>query len=95
RLDECEPPRRLLLTLDPGQEDETVIEAELFAEGDQTRLVVEERGLPLTELGAHGAGWQAHVEDLAAYLEGRERADWRHRWIEITPSYRVRAAGLA
>jgi uncharacterized protein YndB with AHSA1/START domain len=41
RLDECEPPRRLLLTLDPGQEDETVIEAELFAEGDQTRLVVE------------------------------------------------------
>jgi len=35
------------------------------------------------------------VEDLAAYLEGRERVEWRHRWIEITPSYRVRAAGLA
>ncbi len=95
RLDECEPPRRLLLTLDPGQEDETVIEAELFAEGDQTRLVVEERGLPLGELAAHGAGWQAHVEDLAAYLEGRERVDWRQRWIEITPSYRIRADGLA
>ena len=95
RLDECEPPRRLLLTLDPGREDETVIEAELFAEGDQTRLVVEERGLPLGELAAHGAGWQAHVEDLAAYLEGRERVDWRQRWIEITPSYRIRADGLA
>jgi uncharacterized protein YndB with AHSA1/START domain len=95
RLDECEPPRRLLLTLDPGQEDETVIEAELFAEGDQTRLVVEERGLPLAELAAHGAGWQAHVEDLAAYLEGRERVDWRHRWIEITPSYQLQADGLA
>ena len=95
RVDECEPPRRLLLTLDPGREDETVIEAELFAEGDQTRLVVEERGLPLGELAAHGAGWQAHVEDLAAYLEGRERVDWRQRWIEITPSYRIRADGLA
>ena len=95
RLDECEPPRRLLLTLDPGQEDETVIEAELFAEGDQTRLVVEERGLPLGELAAHGAGWQAHVEDLAAYLEGRERVEWRHRWIEITPSYQLQADGLA
>ena len=95
RLDECEPPRRLLLTLDPGREDETVIEAELFAEGDQTRLVVEERGLPLGELAAHGACWQAHVEDLAAYLEGRERVDWRQRWIEITPSYRIRADGLA
>ena len=94
RLDECEPPQRLLLTLDPGQEDQTVIEAELFAEGDQTRLVVEERGLPLAELAAHGAGWQAHVEDLAAYLEGRERVDWRQRWIEITPSYRIRADGL-
>ena len=55
RLDECEPPRRLLLTLDPGREDETVIEAELFAEGDQTRLVVEERGLPLGELAALGS----------------------------------------
>jgi uncharacterized protein YndB with AHSA1/START domain len=95
RLDECEPPRRLLLTLDPGREDETVIEAELFAEGDQTRLVVEERGLPLGELAAHGAGWQVHVEDLAAYLEGRERVDWLHRWIEITPSYQLRADGLA
>jgi uncharacterized protein YndB with AHSA1/START domain len=95
RVEECEPPRRLLLTLDPGQEDETVIEAELFAEGDQTRLVVEERGLPLAELAAHGAGWQAHVEDLAAYLEGRERVDWRQRWIEITPSYQLRADGLA
>ena len=72
-----------------------MIEAELFAEGDQTRLVVEERGLPLGELAAHGAGWQAHVEDLAAYLEGRERVDWPHRWIEITPSYQLRADGLA
>jgi len=95
RLDECEPPRRLLLTLDPGQEDETVIEAELFAEGDQTRLVLEERGLPLAELAAHAAGWQAHVEDLAAHLEGRERVDWRPRWIEITPSYQLQADGLA
>jgi uncharacterized protein YndB with AHSA1/START domain len=95
RVDVCEPPRRLLLTMDPGQEDETVIEAELFAEGNQTRLVVEERGLPLAELAAHGAGWQAHVEDLAAYLEGRERFDWRQRWIEISPSYQLRADGLA
>jgi len=95
RLDECEPPRRLVLTLDPGQEDETVIEAELFAEGDQTRLVIEERDLPLAKLAAHGAGWQAHVEDLAAYLDGRLRVDWRQRWTELNPYYRVRADGLA
>jgi hypothetical protein len=75
-------------------EDETVMEAELVSEGDQTRLVIEERGLPLDELAGHGAGWQAHVEDLAAYLAGREPLDWRTRWTELTPSYRDRADGL-
>ena len=96
RLDECEPPRRLLLTLDPEREDQTVIEAELFAEGDQTRLVVEERDLPLGELAAHGAGCKRSVMSSLAYLEGRDHCvDWLHRWIEITPSYRLRADGLA
>jgi len=95
RVDVCEPPRRLLVTMAPGRDDQTVIEAELVAEGNQTCLVVEERGLPLTELAAHGAGWQAHVEDLAAHLAGQERADWRTRWTELTPSYRRQADGLA
>ena len=38
--------------------------------------------LPLDEVAAHGAGWQAHVEDLAAHVEGRERVEWRTRWTE-------------
>ena len=67
RVDVCEPPRRLLVTMAPGRENETVIEAELVAYGDQTRLVLEERGLPLEVLAGHGAGWQAHVEDLAIH----------------------------
>jgi uncharacterized protein YndB with AHSA1/START domain len=87
RVDVCDAPRRLLLTMSPGQPDQTVIEARLTADGDQTILVIEERGLPLDELAAHGAGWQAHVEDLAAHLAGREPADWRARWIELTPPY--------
>jgi hypothetical protein len=81
--------------MSPGQKDQTVIEAELVAEGDQTSLAVEERGLPLDELAAHGAGWQAHVEDLAAHLAGRERADWRTRWSELTSSYREHAEHFA
>lgn len=87
RVEVCEPPRRLLLTMSPGQQDETVIEARLAADGDQTLLVIEERGLPPGELAAHGAGWQAHVEDLAGHLAGREPADWRSRWTELTPPY--------
>jgi uncharacterized protein YndB with AHSA1/START domain len=88
RVDVCEPPHRLLLTMNPGQEDETVIEALLNAEAGGTRLVIEERGLPISELASHGAGWQAHIEDLVALLSGRDRADWRSRWSELAPSYR-------
>ncbi|MGN6431350.1 MAG: SRPBCC family protein [Gaiellaceae bacterium] len=88
RVDVCEPPHRLLLTMNPGQNDETVIEALLNAEDGGTRLVIEERGLPISALASHGAGWQAHVEDLASLLSGREPADWRSRWTELTPSYR-------
>ena len=88
RVDACEPPRYLLVTMTPGREEETVIEAVLVADGDQTRLVVEERGIPLEELGAHGAGWQAHLEDLAAHGAGREPTDWRTRSDQLTPSYR-------
>lgn len=95
RVDVCDSPRLLRLTMSQGDgEDDTVMEAELVSEGDKTRLVIEERGLPLDELAGHGAGWQAHVEDLAAYLAGRECLDWRTRWTELTPLYRDRAAEL-
>lgn len=94
RVDVCEPPRRLLVTMEPGTQDETVIEAELVADGEQTHLVIEERGLPVDALPGHGAGWQAHVEDLAAHLAGREPADWRTRWTELSPTYRARAIEL-
>ena len=87
RVEVCEPPRRLLLRMSPGQPQETVIEARLAADGDQTILVIEERGLPPGELAGHGAGWQAHAEDLTAHLAGSEPADWRSRWTELTPPY--------
>jgi uncharacterized protein YndB with AHSA1/START domain len=94
RVEICEPPRLLLVTLSPGQDNATVIEARLFADADQTQLVIEERGLPLDELAEHGAGWQAHIEDLAAYLAGHPGLDWRSRWIELTPAYRGLADGV-
>ena len=70
----CEPPRRCGLIKDAGEHpDEHVTEVTLTADGDQTILVWEERGMPLTLLSAYGAGDQIHVEDLTAYLAGRER----------------------
>src|SRR5580700_6219369 len=93
RVEACEPSRRLLvLTKRPGQRDEQVIEAMLTADGDQTILVWEERGMPLDQLAAYGAGIQVHVEDLAAHLAGRERRDADARWSELYPAYQDLAA---
>ncbi len=88
RVEACEPPRRLLLTMDLDQPDDDVIEATLAADGDQTILVWEERGMPLDLLAAYGAGVQIHVEDLAAHIAGREpRGDAKARWDELLPAY--------
>jgi uncharacterized protein YndB with AHSA1/START domain len=94
RVEACEPPRRLLLTHELGQPDVKVIEATLAADGDQTILVVEERGMPLDLLAAYGAGIQVHVEDLAAHLAGGERCDADARWGELEPAYEDLAAGI-
>jgi hypothetical protein len=78
----------------PGQPEETVIEAHLTADGDQTLLVVEERGLPVDLLPAYGAGVQIHVENLAAYIAGREGGDTEERWNALLPAYRALAAEI-
>lgn len=86
RIDVCEAPNHLVVTIEPGTDEEAVIEAVLTAEGARTRLVVEERGLPLDVLYKHGAGWQAHIEDLARHLGGDESM-WKARWEQLTPTY--------
>lgn len=88
RVDVCEAPRRLMATMSPGADDETVIEATLADDNGRTRLVIEERGLPLDEYADHGAGWQAHIEDLTAYLDGRDTGVWHDRWVQLIPRYR-------
>ncbi|REJ05006.1 hypothetical protein DY023_12225 [Microbacterium bovistercoris] len=100
RIDACEKPHHLLLTAQPGTDEEGQIEVWLTAEGARTRLIVEERGLPIGELPFHGGGWQAHLEDLKRSLEldgpahedgwsEREPAAiWHSRWTELTPAYR-------
>jgi hypothetical protein len=71
----------------PGQPKQTVDEARLTAEGAQTRLVWEVRGLPVDLLPAYGAGIQIHVEHLADYISGRELRNAGARWNELNPAY--------
>jgi uncharacterized protein YndB with AHSA1/START domain len=94
RIEVCEPPFRLVVTAGAGEDDETTMEAVLTPDGDGTRLVVEERGLPIGHVAGHGAGWHAHVEDLRAHLAGRPTSVWADRWAELTPEYEQRAARL-
>jgi uncharacterized protein YndB with AHSA1/START domain len=96
RVEACEPPRQLLLlTMQPGQSREHFIEVVLAVDGARTMVVWEERGMPLSQLAAYGAGIQVHVEDLAAYLAGRERCDADARWNELLPAYEDLAANVA
>ena len=100
-VEACEPPHRWLVRTkdaddpdDPDNAEEHAIEATLTADGDHTILVIEERGMPLNQLAAYGAGVQVHVEDLAAYLAGRERRDVGERWAELLPAYQALAASV-
>jgi uncharacterized protein YndB with AHSA1/START domain len=88
RIDVCDAPHRLQVTMNPGTPDETRLEAVLTAEERGTRLVVEECGLPADAAPDHAAGWQAHLEDLRAHLDGRAPGDWRARWRALIPAYR-------
>lgn len=99
RVDVCDAPHHLLLTMEPGTDDETQMEAWLTEEGARTRLVVEERGLPIGSLHFYGSGWQTHLEDLGRALATGASAHaepwspeapapaWRRRWDELTPAY--------
>jgi uncharacterized protein YndB with AHSA1/START domain len=99
RIEVCDAPHHLLLTTEPGTDDESQLEAWLTVEGSRTKLVVEERGLPVDSLHFHGAGWQVHLEDLRRSLAGDGPAHaggwseqtpasgWHARWTELTPTY--------
>ncbi|MET1005646.1 MAG: SRPBCC domain-containing protein [Propionibacteriaceae bacterium] len=99
KIEICDAPHHLLITAEPGADDQTQMEAWLTAECSRTRLVVEERGLPVDKLHFYGAGWQVHLEDLGrslvsdgpAHVGGwsaqRAAPAWHQRWTELTPAY--------
>ena len=97
RVEACEPPRRLLVVSKASDEpNEDSVEATLTSDGDQTNLVVEQRGIPLDLLAAYGAGVQIHVEDLADHIAGYERRDdVKARWDALFPSYQELAANVS
>jgi uncharacterized protein YndB with AHSA1/START domain len=104
RVEVCEAPRRLLVTDRETDESwrkgrgaqpfDQAIEATLTADGGQTVLVIEVRGMPLDKIAYYGAGWQIHAENLATYLAGRERGNTQARWEQLVPPYLNLAANV-
>jgi uncharacterized protein YndB with AHSA1/START domain len=102
RVEACDAPRRLQVTIRETEESyqrgqgvpphDEAIDAKLTADGDQTILVIEVRGIPLDVIAYYGVGWQVHAENLAAYLAGRAPSDAKARWDDLVPAYQELAA---
>jgi len=104
RVEACEPPALLRVTTRETDESwrkgqgappfDAAIDATLTAQGDQTILVIEIRGMPLDVIAFYGVGWQLHAEHLAAYLAGREHGDVEARFGELLPPYQELASRI-
>ena len=105
RVEACAPPQRLQVTTRETEESyrrgqgvppyDEALDATLTADGDQTVLVIEVRGMPLEAIAYYGVGWQIHAENLAAYLAGRARGDAKTRWEELVPAYQELAGSIS
>jgi uncharacterized protein YndB with AHSA1/START domain len=105
QVETCEPPQRVVVTTRETDESyrrgqgvppfDAVWEIMLTADGDQTILVIEVKGMPLDKIAFYGAGWQIHAENLAAYLAGREPGEVEARWEELVPPYQELAATIS
>ena len=78
RVEACDAPQRLLVTTRETDESyrrgqgvppfNAAWDITLSADGDQTTLVIEVKGMPLDKIAFFGAGWQIHAENLTACL---------------------------
>ena len=81
------PPARIRVAL-PGEPD-SVVCFELRADGDATVITLTHRMLGLGHAAGYGAGWHAHLDQLAAALAG-ESLSWDDRFAELIGDYQTR-----
>ncbi len=102
RIEVCDAPHHLLLTMEPGTEDEAQIEAWLTARGiaDQAggrgaRPAARHALLPRGRLAGASGGSRAVARSgrprptRAAGRSRRPAPAWRRRWTELTPVYQA------
>jgi uncharacterized protein YndB with AHSA1/START domain len=95
RIREFRPPQVLEYTWTFPSEPDSVVRFELEDAGDgRTRLVLEHRQLGTDSAPGYGAGWQSHLEALAAVLAGADPGDWFARYERLRPGYQEQASAL-
>jgi uncharacterized protein YndB with AHSA1/START domain len=105
QVEACEAPQRLVVTTRETDDSyrrgqgvppfDAVWEITLTADGDQTILVIEVKGMPLDKIAFYGVGWQIHAEHLAAYILGAQPDGIEARWDELVPPYQELAATIS
>jgi uncharacterized protein YndB with AHSA1/START domain len=96
RVTACDPPRSFTVVgKDPNEPNEETTTVTLTADGDQTLLVFEQRGMPLENVAGYGAGNQIHIEDLTDHIAGKERrTNVKERFDTLIAAYRPQASKL-
>lgn len=91
----CDPPKLLSYTWEWGGGEPSEVTYELAEDGDRVRLTLTHRRLASRgEMVGVGSGWHAHLEVLAARLEGRKpEGFWRtHTRLEAEYEERIPAS---
>ncbi len=69
------------------EDSESVLRFEIVPRDTGSLLVLDHSRLPAESRPGFGAGWQAHLEALAALLDGGAAVDWWARYHELRPTY--------
>lgn len=96
RITAWDPPRVLAYEWNFVGESPTHVRFELdvVADGSATRLVLEHTLLAHEVSPGYGAGWHAHLDQLAGHLAG-DVPDWDARFEALRPRYAELAAATA
>ena len=86
----CEPPRALAYSwasATDGAGRKSVVVIELGEAGTDVQLVLTHRHLPAQSFAAHGAGWHAHLDMLAARLRSETAEPFLSVYKRVLPEY--------
>ena len=72
----------------------SVVRFELVPRPPGCLLVLDHRMLGRGEVAGHGAGWQGHLDALAALVGGRDAVDPQARYLTLRPSWEAQSSAL-